>query len=159
VFVYYRLDSSFLLLPFLHCPATAPSPFFPILRHSITPPKHLISCPASKFSGLGQLILLYHQITSILLSSINQLYLLRDLGSTLPVTNTPLLFTLYSPTQTSTPHFITSHQSQHHLNAHPTASDRSTLDDHHYSIILKHDHPDTSRCPALFSLIDPILPP
>jgi hypothetical protein len=65
----------------------------------------------------------------------------------------------------TTPHIIifpdsninTSHQSQHHLNAHPTASDRSILDDHHYSIILKHDHLQTSRCPALFSLIDPYL--
>jgi hypothetical protein len=141
--------------PFLTLPRYCPFPFFPTLRHSITPPKHLISCPASKFSGLGQLILLYHQNTSLLLSSINQLYLLRDLGSTLPVTNTPLLFTLYF----SDSNIITSHQSQHHLNAHPTASDRSTLDDHHYSIILKRDHLQTSRCPALFSLIDPILPP
>jgi hypothetical protein len=104
------------------------------------------------------LLLLYHQITSIFffLPSTNYTFsgILVQLYS---VTNTPLLFTLYSPTQTSTPHFITSHQSQHHLNAHPTASDRSTLDNHHHSIILKHDHLQTSRCPALFSLIDPYL--
>ena len=95
----------------------------------------------------------------IYLLFINQLYLLRDLCSTLlgyKYSTTPHII-IFSDSKHL--HLTSSHQSQHHLNAHPTASDRSTLDDHHYSIILERDHLQTSRCPALFSLIDPILPP
>jgi hypothetical protein len=142
--------------PFLTLPRYCPFPLLPYSTSFYYSPQTLDILPRLEIFGTWSIdTSLPSNYIYLLLSSINQLYLLRDLGST-------LLGYKYSTTLHpifSDSNIITSHQSQHHLNAHPTASDRSTLDDHHYSIILKHDHPDTSRCPALFSLIDPILPP